>query len=345
LRDEIKRNRVFVLGAGFSAAAGIPLTSPLLEKSMNKFSIECPGIYSRVNGYAKESTGHYKEPIDYSKASFSEICTFLEYIELSEFGGGERWSNTGSRVKKALRFYLAKTIVEHTPSDDEIPELYIEFAKQLHDSDIVLSFNWDGLLELALNKISKKYTYNFEEDDAIRLCKLHGSINWRLGKPNDLGTIVDSLNWKSLNFTEGMMETEIYQTPMLLSFDNWMPFSPLREVDPFLVLPGFGKAYDVRYNAVLWYKPDFAFAFTHDVFIIGLSLTQDDFFIRSFFLSCLPSINSFTGIQGRHIFIINPDDKAKMNYDFVLSKGQASLLNEEFSSSHLTLMKDRLSNA
>src|SRR3990172_13134030 len=78
------------------------------------------------------------------------LSTFLEFIELREYGGGERWCENGSREKLALRFYLAKTIVERTPSTSSIPQLYIDFAGQLHERDIVISLNWDSLLEIAL---------------------------------------------------------------------------------------------------------------------------------------------------------------------------------------------------
>lgn len=342
--DRTKRNRVLILGGGFSAAAGVPLTGPLLDRAMQKFAAECPGIFSRVDGYARESTGHIDNEIDYTQISFSELCTFLEYIELREYGGGERWSGAGSREKLALRFYLSKTLVEHTPAAENLPDLYVEFAEQLHDRDIVISFNWDGLLEVALDRVGKSYTYNFAKDD-IKLCKLHGSVNWRLGEPNDLGTPVDTLGWKPLGFADGMMSNEIYWTPALLSFATWQYYSPLREVEPFLVLPGYGKAFDVRSNAYLWYKPEWAFATTHDVFIVGLSLAPDDFFIRSFFLSNLPYIESYTGIKGRRIYIINPDPAARKNCDFVLSGGDAELINEPFSLEHVSLMKERLSNA
>jgi len=342
--DYIKRNRVFILGGGFSVAAGVPLTKLLLDKAMQKFRAECPGIFSRVDRYARESTGHLDNEVDYSEISFSNLCTLLEYVELREYGGGERWSDAGSREKLALRFYLSKTVAEHTPATENVPDLYVEFAEQLHSRDIVISFNWDGLLEVALDRVGKFYTYNFAED-SIKLCKLHGSVNWRLGEPNDLGTPVDTLGWKPLGFAHGITSNEIYWTPALLSFATWEYQSPLGEVEPFLVLPGYGKAFDVRSNAYLWYKPEWAFAFTHDVFIIGLSLAPDDFFIRSFFLSNLSYIESYTGIKGRRIYIINPAQAARKNYDFVLSRGDAELINEQFSLEHVSLMKERLTNS
>jgi hypothetical protein len=340
----VKRNRVFILGAGFSAGAGIPLTEELLAGAMGKFSMECPGIYSRVENYAKESIGSADDYLDLSRVSFSELCSFLEFIELREYGGGERWCENGSREKLALRFYLAKTIMERTPAAKSLPQLYMDFAAQLHERDIVISMNWDGLLEVGLDAVGKTYTYNFSDARSIKLCKLHGSVNWRLGEPNQWGKPVNTLGWKSLEFTKGMMTREIYHSPALLQFATWQRYAPLGEVDPFLVLPGYGKAFDVRANAVLWYKPEFAFATTHDVYIIGLGLAPDDFFIRSFFLSNLPHIDAFSGVDGRRIFIINPDESAASNYEFVLCKGHAELIQAPFSSEHIDLMTKRLSN-
>jgi hypothetical protein len=341
----VKRNRVFILGAGFSAGAGIPLTEGLLANAMKKFSVECPGIYSRVENYAKESIGAPDDDLDLSRVSFSELCTFLEFVELREYGGGERWCENGSREKLALRFYLAKTIAEQTPVIGSIPQLYLDFAAQLHERDIVISLNWDGLLEVALEAVGKIYTYNFSDNSAIKLCKLHGSVNWRLGEPNQWGEPVNTLGWQSLDFTKGMMTREIYHSPELLRFPTWQHYTPLGEVDPFLVLPGYGKAFDVRANAVLWYKPEFAFATTHDVYIVGLGLAYDDFFVRSFFLSNLPYIDSYSGVDGRRIFIINPDGGAASNYEFVLCKGHAELLQAPFSSEHVALMAERFADA
>ena len=67
----------------------------------------------------------------------------------------------------------------------------------------------------------------------------------------------------------------------------------------------YGKAFDVRALSLFWYKPGFAFSATHNVYIIGLSVAEDDFFIRSFFLDTLPFIDSFTDVAGRKIFIVN----------------------------------------
>ncbi|MEQ8259219.1 MAG: hypothetical protein RH947_02890 [Alcanivorax sp.] len=336
----VKSSRVFILGAGFSASAGVPLTNKLLAQAMSMFSVECPGLYERISGYTAEcfELGD-ADDVDYEKVDFSELCTFLEYIELREFGGGERWKDTGSREKLALRFYLSKTISEVCPDVGSIPELYSRFARNLNENDVVISFNWDPLLERALIEVGKTFTYNFQDPKGIKLCKLHGSVNWRLGELRTQLQLPASFSWESLKFTEGMMNVEMYHSPELIHSESWSQCRPLGEVEPFLVLPGYGKGFDVRANAVLWYKPEFAFSFTHDVYIIGLSLAPDDFFVRSLFLSNLPFIDRYSGVEGRHIHIINPASDAAQNYEFVLSKGNATLHNENFSMQHVELME------
>ncbi len=338
---DVRKNRTFILGAGFSAEAGIPLTAQLLKLTMQKFSEEAHGLFERVDNYVRESIGQYDDKkVDYSKVDFSHLCTFLEYIELREDGGGEKFSDIGSREKVALRYFLAKTIVEHTPLADNIPQLYLDFADQLHENDVIITFNWDLLLEITLLKIGKSYTYNWDRNGSIKISKLHGSVNWRIGKPN-LKTPFDILNWEPLHPEYDREETEIYQSQHLISKDFWEKDFP--NITPFLVLPGYGKAYDVRFNTLTWYKPESIFSFTKDIYIIGLSLAADDFFIKSFFLANLPNIMSFSNDKDRKIIIITPDRYICKNYDFIVDKDFTILLNEKFSFKHVNLMKDRLS--
>lgn len=332
--EYIRRSRVFILGAGFSAYAGIPLTSTLLRDAMRIFEVECNGIFQRVENYAGDLDWQAAGKPDFSTLSFSELCTHLEFVELSEFAGGERWSDEGSREKLALRFYLAKCIARATPHANAIPDLYVEFAKQLNDRDVIISFNWDCLLELAILSVGKSYNYNFG-DNGIRLAKPHGSVNWRLNEPRNLNGPSNTLQWKPIGFAQGLIEQEIWHTTELLDSSVWEHYQPLGEVQPFLVLPGYGKAFDVRSNATLWYRPGFAFIASRDIYIVGLGLAKDDHFIRSFFLNSLP-------VGQRQIFIINPDELAAKNYAFALQDKKTLLLNEQFSLQHVSLMKQRM---
>jgi hypothetical protein len=200
---------------------------------------------------------------------------------------------------------------------------------------MVISFNWDGLLEAALTAIGKPYTYDRQDESAIAISKLHGSVNWRLGEPLRLDGSPPKLPWQKLDFGSGMMHRSLYASSDLLRLETWDRFGPLGEVDPYLVLPGYGKAFDVRANAPLWYKPEFIFAFTHDVYIIGLSIAHDDFFVRSFFLSNLPFIDTYSGLPGRRVVVVNPSDAVHLDYEFVLKKGFTSVWNDKFNLDHV----------
>lgn len=338
----VRGNRIFFLGAGFSAAAGVPLTGTLLSSAMGLFASECPGLYSRVEGYARDAFSIPRSsasPVDYSQLSFADLCTFIEYIELKEFGGGERWNDSGCREKLALKFYLSLAVARATPIAGQIPVLYLDFARQLRPTDLVVTFNWDCLLEAALIEVGVPFRYpsmangTAGSEPCVEVTKLHGSVNWRLGLPR----CEAEFNWIGLGFTNGMMSEDVYFSNKASDSRLWNPTAPLGEIEPMIVLPGSGKAFDVRHLAPLWYKPENAFGYTHDVHIIGLSLADDDFFIRSFFLSTLPRLEALSGVAGRRICIINPDERVRGNYAFLEGQGNVDFRCEPFDESHIAL--------
>ena len=334
LHSEIKRRRVFVLGAGFSAAAGVPMTAPLLDQAMGLLRRTGYGLYDRMESMARTCFGLTSDTvIDWTKIDLSAFCTFLEYQELREYAGAERWSDDGSREKLALRFYLSRAVAESTPDPDDVPPLYVDFASMLRPGDIVISFNWDALLENSLERCGVEYSYSVEPF-AVALAKLHGSVNWRWDLPERA-----TLTWNPVGLTTGLMPVDLYECPELRSQASWKSLSPLGEVAPTIVLPGFGKAYDVRRLAYLWYKPEFAFGFTHDVFVIGLALARDDFIVRSFMLDNLPYIDGYSGVPGRRIHVVNPDPMARGRYGFLVGRSNVEFHLEPFGRKHLELIR------
>ena len=183
------------------------------------------------------------ELLDYSRLGFQQLCDFLEYIELSEYAGGERWSDAGCKEKLGLRYFLAKAIAKSTPTPADLPSLYLEFSEQLHDGDMVITFNWDTLLEIALLQVGKQFTYNGETDDSIKISKLHGSINWRIGMPEWQFKPSNYLDWKPLGYANEVHKTEIFYTDKLIHPETWDNFGIGEEVQPFLILPGYGKSF------------------------------------------------------------------------------------------------------
>ncbi len=194
----------------------------------------------------------------------------------------------------------------------------------------MISFNWDGLLEASLAAVGKAYSYGrWDNKSSIRINKLHGSVNWRLGEPHGNSEQSPRLNWQKLDFGK------FYATDDLLNWRTWASVRPLSEVEPFLVLPGYGKAFDVRANACNWDRPEFAFTLAKNAYIIGLSIAEDDFLVRSLFLYTLPRILETFDSGGCRVTVINPSTEARSNYDFELRGGFLTFWTEEFGIEHV----------
>lgn len=305
---DLRNGRIFFLGAGFSAGAGVPLTNALLPLAAKLFRQEAPGLYQRVGNYADQVDVNLSGSPD--AEDLARLCTHLEFIELREHAGGERFSSDGSREKLALKFFLAKAIALSTPDVTNIPAHYIDFARALTPSDIVVTFNWDLLLERAIDQSGGSYCYSFQPDK-VHVVKLHGSINWVNNTPVAFGRHRRDFNYRPLGFMEGMVDNEVYCSDELANKHVWLDTKPLvDQVKPLLVLPGYGKAFDVRLLATLWYRIEFLNLRGGGVSIIGLNVSQDDFVVESLFRYLFRDVFS----DGMTVHVLNPDPEAQSRF-------------------------------
>ena len=188
------RYRIFILGAGFSAHAGMPLGAQLFElvrKSVQyrygtdnklerdldwylKYRMRCDGI-------------PIEHPVDYEK--------FMSYLDLEHYlglRGSDTWSEEGNESQLIIRNGIMEVIYSRTP---ETPtKECISFCEQLSSSDTVLTFNYDTLVEDTLDYLGKRYRLfpnrlkevglmssvvdSEAEKGEIVISKLHGSIDW-----------------------------------------------------------------------------------------------------------------------------------------------------------------------
>lgn len=97
------------------------------------------------------------------------------------------------RNQAGLQLRWAIGHVLHTAMPDEIPQVYLEFARRLNTSDQVLSLNYDLLMERALEAVGLPYrrfpdrysevydtfaVVDSDQPDELVLHKLHGSLDW-----------------------------------------------------------------------------------------------------------------------------------------------------------------------
>ena len=141
---------VFILGAGFSHAAGLPLMDGLRHEALAEL---------RANGHGALTDQN-------EKCSLEELLVRLrQSTEQSATSAGRRLLDTclGLLWKKHMTM-------------DDLPEPYLRFARSASESLGIVSLNWDLVCELALYAADVKWGYS--TGSGAQIIKPHGSINW-----------------------------------------------------------------------------------------------------------------------------------------------------------------------
>ena len=176
--------RLFILGAGFSAAAGLPLGNGLLEwvrqEVRNSFR------HAGWDGTLEQEIGEWTSLYPGQEIYLERVLAYSHRKHYLRLLGSDEYFAHGSRSIVAARTAIQRTLIQATPNNT--PTLYRDFARQLCPYDVVLTFNYDTLLEQTLDDIGKSYTLTPEwwlktdpgrfEPKFVDLIKLHGSIDW-----------------------------------------------------------------------------------------------------------------------------------------------------------------------
>jgi hypothetical protein len=196
------RPRLFFLGAGFSRPAGLPIAAELLDLVLDEVSGLGRGdshLHRAVREYleyVEATTGAVPDPID-----IEEFATYLDHQHVFGMLGSDTWSEEGNRDQFLLRWGIGRVLHRRTPRADVLPDLYVEFAARLKPRDLVVTFNYDLLLESALTAVARPYrrftdryseinpSFSTIDDDAeaeeVLIVKVHGSIDWVSRAPFD----------------------------------------------------------------------------------------------------------------------------------------------------------------
>ncbi|MFZ0978974.1 MAG: SIR2 family protein [Candidatus Acidiferrales bacterium] len=192
-----KRFRIFILGAGFSRPAGLPLASELWEEVLRRargMSGRASFFVDDLNEYIEFRRRCYGDTLDPNQVDFEDFMAFLDVEHYLGLRGKDTWSTDGNEGQVVVKTLIGEILTERTPARDEIPELYLKFARLLQPTDIVLTFNYDVLLERALESIRLPFrlfpsrlgsvddSRDFASVDMTKeelvLLKLHGSVDW-----------------------------------------------------------------------------------------------------------------------------------------------------------------------
>lgn len=186
--------RMFLIGAGFSKYAGLPLGNELWSLVLAQLRGE--GLYDRIENDV-ECYIDYKKRVYGQKVSVEnlEIEDFISYLDIEHFlglKGSDTLSSIGNRTQIILKNSIAKVIHNSQQSmTPDVQSFYDNFCSSLHETDILISFNYDTIIEDSLKRLNKPfrlfpqkmksvYRHSGEVADIkeVVLLKMHGSINW-----------------------------------------------------------------------------------------------------------------------------------------------------------------------
>lgn len=186
--------RVFILGAGFSKPAGFPLATDLTSQLADRY-LQIAGkdhdfaafvehvhdLHTWLNRAQPTTKLNVEEFFDY-------VSILIEHQKLDQHlcrvgrhdGDGTAWveSETYDTWLKNLESDLLDVLSGHDQKADLGP--IIRFAEHLRPSDVVITFNYDVLLERSLNELGTRWSHGLDDhqDGAIPILKPHGSMDW-----------------------------------------------------------------------------------------------------------------------------------------------------------------------
>jgi hypothetical protein len=247
------------------------------------------------------------------KVNFEKFLSYLDVEFHLGLRGGDTWSSEGNETQVIVKTLIGQILTERMPKS--IPPLYEDFAKKLKPGDTVLTFNYDLLLERALDKIGTPYrlfpdrfkevfpdgggtTDMDRELNEVLILKLHGSLDWfskesylrterefrRLGAPGyPHDAIFDPSRGVSVTpLVEGPRPQndplkEVYR---VTDVEKLYKDPPLFLQTPLLVPPSTSKILWFDRFKDFWWGMDRMGVLNRRLTIIGLSLSAPDEYAR-----------------------------------------------------------------
>ena len=193
--SSVPDSRLLFLGAGFSRSAGLPLAGELLDLVIAEIHRHFPDAtkldksLERYRRYVADTTGTPTDLVD-----IEQFCAYLDHEHVLGLRGSDTWSEDGNEDQLMLRWGIGSVLHHATPRVADLPARYLDFAKLLRPRDCVVTFNYDRLLEDALDaagtpyrRFPSRYTAcydmhsevdNERDSQEVLILKVHGSVDW-----------------------------------------------------------------------------------------------------------------------------------------------------------------------
>ena len=262
--------KTFVLGAGFSCKAGFPLVKDL-RTAVVRFIEKHPQpdwLADLTPGAKGFQLGQFYEGM--AAADSTALLGFEELlVALQTFRN--RPLHPANRTRAILEAACGRLLWQ-IQTALTLPICYHNFAAWLFPSSSmpkhnVISFNWDLVVERALQDQSDNWFYSQVTDDSVAVLKPHGSINWSNHRGH--GLVADSDVWAKavLDGTLDCLRDDRFRDP----FE-----SGINEQFRYLILPGEVDHGALKASQPIWDLAQSAIARSGTVVFIGYSLPSYD---------------------------------------------------------------------
>lgn len=307
---------IFILGAGFSKPAGMPLGDEFFELILKEAKKTI--LYKNILKRDIERFLEYYNKINCSSITENEINfeEFISYLDIEHYlalKGKNTWTIEVNRSQLVIRNLIAKILYQKMSLMKKSDyDLYNTFAENLDPGDIIITFNYDTIIERCLERKNKLYRLFLDRfssvshdggiiDDSkkeVILLKMHGSIDWF-----DIEKYDTSYDYYKQN--------DYFQLPKHAIFSNQHTFMPMKIINgpyfkdsllnriyrvnnlkkyfeqrnfvtesPLILSPSFNKIVYLNPLKEFWYSFYSAGSLNQKVVIIGFSLPEHDDYIK-----------------------------------------------------------------
>ena len=312
--------RVFILGAGFSAGANMPLgdelTHLLLKRAREVERDEA--FVTRLDALSDLAKTLPDKPPNFEQffehaiiwmgvlRSRQQLCPLGRndgYTPYSQAEDLEYWADT------SLKPDLCGILHECQNSAREAPVK--RFCEALQPSDAILTFNYDTLVEDALAYLEKPWNHGLEDatNGGTPVYKMHGSLDWELDERDlkrcGLTRLFQKEDSNAVRTGSVPSEETEYHLALYRIFRR-LPDKPMQWGGCGIM--GFGRfkrLSDLPGSALTWKRAMGAMREAEEITVVGFRLSEFDVLAQLQFLEVL-EVRKDAGLDPPVVRVVDP---------------------------------------
>jgi len=292
---------VFILGAGASASSGAPLMNNFLDVARNIMLRGESDIYEQDFKRVFDAIGALQAVHSKAKLDLTNLESIFTTFEMASLLGklpGTSSDNDISEIvislKKVIVHTLEKTVLFPLSSNGTLlpttdykgfAQLLLHIQNSVHPPNrtSVITFNYDIALDLALLQARKQVDYCTDtapknDQNAVKVLKLHGSLHWARKKHQNgiaIASIADHLN----GFRDPL-SSYAKTTPVVISRELSSLCNEEVDASPVIIPPTWDKSSYYNFIQPVWRAAANCLSRASQIYVIGYSLPDTDYFFR-----------------------------------------------------------------